>query len=160
MKVTLNGGSFTLEGKQVKVGDMAPDFVLINNSLEPVSLKDMTGKKVFVVVPSLDTPVCDLEVQKFNKKSVDLNATVYAISSDLPFAQARWCGATSSDKVISLSDYNSRSFGHNYGTFIKELAIQTRAVIILDENNKVIYSEYLEEITNEPNYEAAYASLV
>lgn len=156
MKITFNGQELTLFGTQVKVGDTAPDFNLTNTNLENVSLCNLNkGTKVFLTVPSLDTPVCDLEVKKFNKEATSLNdTTIYVVSMDLPFAQQRWCGASDIDKVVTLSDYKDRSFSKNYGTFIEELALETRAVIVLDNDNKVVYVEYLSEITNEPNYTA------
>lgn len=156
MNVTFNGNTLTLMGEQVKVGDMAPDFNLTNKDLNVVSLKDLKkGKKIFVVVPSLDTGVCDIESKKFNEKASSVDADIYIISLDLPFAQVRWAEASGSSNVTLLSDYRDRSFAMNYGTFIKELSILTRAVFVLDENDKVVYVEYLSEITNEPNYEAA-----
>jgi len=160
MTIKFQGQEFTLVGTQLKVGDTAPEFKLTNNDLGEVTLKDMSGKKVFLVVPSLDTPVCDMEVRKFNEQATSLNnTTIYVVSADLPFAQGRWCGTLGAKNVVTLSDYKDRSFGENYGTLIKELALQTRAVIILDKNNKVIYTEYLSEITNEPNYDAALNTL-
>lgn len=155
MNITFNGNTLTLMGDQVKVGDIAPDFNLTNRDLNVVSLKDLKkGKKIFVVVPSLDTGVCDIESKKFNEKASSINANVYIISLDLPFAQLRWSEAACANNVTVLSDYRDRSFAMNYGTFIKELAILTRAVFVLDENDKVVYVEYVSEITNEPNYEA------
>lgn len=160
MNITFKGNPITLRGKQVKVGDNAPDFNLIGLDLSETTLKDTSGKRIFVVVPSLDTPVCDTEVKKFNEEASKLsNVSVYVISADLPFAQARWCGASNVSNVKVLSDYKVRNFGENYGVYIEELGILTRAVFALDENNKVIYSEYCEEVANEPNYEAVLNSV-
>lgn len=160
MKITFKGNPVTLRGKQVKVGDNAPDFNLIGLDLSETTLKDTSGKRVFVVVPSLDTPVCDMEVKKFNEEASKLpNVSIYVISADLPFAQSRWCGASNVSNVKVLSDYKVRNFGENYGVYIEELGILTRAVFALDENNKVIYSEYCEEVANEPNYEAVLNSV-
>lgn len=160
MNVTFRGNNVTLAGKQVKVGDTAPDFLLMDHSLNTVKLSDTSGKRVFIVVPSLDTPVCDLEVRAFNEKAAELgDISIYAVSVDLPFAQARWCGAHDIEKVVTLSDYKDREFGKNYGVYIEELGLLTRAVFIIDENNKVIYAEYVPEITNQPDFEAAYDAL-
>lgn len=160
MNITFNGSPVTLKGKQVQVGDMAPDFLLTNTSMEDVSLKDTKGKRVFVVVPSLDTPICDRSAKLFNEQVVNFeNTYVYAISMDLPFAQSRWCGATNSDRIITLSDYKHRSFGENYGVYINELGLLTRSIFIIDENDKVIYVEYCSEIKSEPNFEAALNAL-
>lgn len=155
MNITFKGNPITLAGNQIKVGDIAPDFNLIGLDLSETTLKDTSGKRVFVVVPSLDTPVCDMEVKKFNEEASKLNdVSIYVISSDLPFAQARWCGANSVSNVKVLSDYKIRNFGQNYGVYINELGILTRAIFVLDENNNVIYSEYCSEVSSEPNYEA------
>ena len=160
MKVTFQGNPLTLEGTQVKVGDTAPDFTVVNNDLNPLKLSDTKGKRVFLTVPSLDTPVCDTEVRRFNQEASKLgNVTIYTISMDLPFAQARWCGGANIDKVIPASDYKDREFGKNYGVYINELGLLSRAVFVVDENNKVTYVEYLNEITDEPNYDKALESL-
>jgi len=160
MKVTFQGNPLTLEGTQVKVGDTAPDFTVVNNDLNPLKLNDTKGKRVFLTVPSLDTPVCDTEVRRFNQEASKLgDVTIYTISMDLPFAQARWCGGAGIDKVITASDYKDREFGKNYGVYINELGLLSRAVFVVDENNKVTYVEYLNEITEEPNYDNALAAL-
>ena len=160
MKVTFQGNPLTLEGTQVKVGDTAPDFTVVNNDLNPLKLSDTKGKRVFLTVPSLDTPVCDTEVRRFNQEASKLgNVTIYTISMDLPFAQARWCGGSNIDKVITASDYKDREFGKNYGVYINELGLLSRAVFVVDENNKVTYVEYLNEITDEPNYDKALEAL-
>ena len=160
MKVTFQGNPLTLEGTQVKVGDTAPDFTVVNNDLNPLKLSDTKGKRVFLTVPSLDTPVCDTEVRRFNQEASKLgDVTIYTISMDLPFAQARWCGSAGIDKVVTASDYKDREFGKNYGVYINELGLLSRAVFVVDENNKVTYVEYLNEITEEPNYDNALAAL-
>ncbi|CEI72290.1 thiol peroxidase [Romboutsia hominis] len=153
MKVTFQGAPLTLKGSQLKVGDKAPDFTVIDNELNPLKLDDTKGKRVFLSVPSIDTPVCDMEVRRFNTEASKLNnVTVYTISMDLPFAQARWCGTAGIENVKTVSDYKDREFGENYGVYINELGLLSRAVFVVDENDKVIYVEYLEEITEEPNY--------
>ncbi len=160
MNITFNGNPLTLKGKEIKVGDTAPDFLLTDTNLNDISLADTSGKRVLVVVPSLDTPICDMSAKRFNEEATKLdNVSIYVISMDLPFAQARWCGATGSDKIITLSDYKNRSFGENYGTYINELGLLTRAIFIIDENNKVIYVEYCSEVKSEPNFEAALNAL-
>lgn len=160
MNVKFQGNQVTLEGNIVKVGDIAPDFIVIDNGLNQVAAKDFKGKRVYVSVPSIDTQVCDIEVRKFNQEAAKLKDTkIYTISMDLPFAQARWCGNAGIEAVKTLSDFKDRSFGKEFGTYIKELGLLTRAVFVVDENNKVTYVEYCEEVTSEPNYEAALNAL-
>lgn len=160
MDITFKGNQMTLSGNTLKVGDNAPDFSLIDHSLNTVKLSDTSGKRVFIVVPSLDTPVCDLEVRSFNERATELGEiSIYAISMDLPFAQARWCGAHDIEKVNTLSDYKNRDFGKNYGVYIEELGLLTRAVFIIDENNKITYAEYVPEVTNQPDFEKIYEQL-
>ena len=160
MKVTFQGSPLTLAWTQVKVGDNAPDFTVVNNDLNPLKLSDTKGKRVLLAVPSLDTPVCDTEVRRFNQEASKLgDVTIYTISMDLPFAQARWCGSSGIDKVVTASDYKDREFGKNYGVYINELGRLSRAVFVVDENNKVTYVEYLSEITNEPDYDKALNAL-
>ena len=160
MNVKFQGNQVTLEGNIVKVGDIAPNFVVIDNGLNPVDAKDLKGKRVYVSVPSIDTAVCDLEVRKFNQEAAKLqDVKIYTISMDLPFAQARWCGNAGIEAVQTLSDYKDRSFGKEFGTYIKELGLLTRAVFVVDENNKITYVEYCEEVASEPNYEAVLNAL-
>lgn len=163
MEIKFMGNPITLEGNELKVGDMAPDFTAIDNNMKPVSLKDTKGVRILSVVPSLDTEVCDLETRTFNSKAAEIpNVTIYTISMDLPFAQARWCGAHGVDKVITLSDFKDRLVGKNYGTYIKELGLLTRAVFVIDGNNRITFVEYVPEVTSQPNFdkvlEAAKAS--
>jgi thiol peroxidase len=154
MNVKFKGNPVTLEGNLVNVGDLAPDFTATNNNLSPVTLKDTKGKRVFVSVPSIDTSTCDMEVRRFNEEAGKMkDVSIYVISMDLPFAQKRWCGSAGIEAVQTISDYKERSFGQNYGTYIKELGLLTRAVFVIDENNKVIYVEYCEEVSAEPDYE-------
>ncbi|MBY6951518.1 thiol peroxidase [Clostridium botulinum] len=154
MEIKFMGNQMTLEGNELKVGDMAPDFTAIDNNMKPVSLKDTKGVRILSVVPSLDTEVCDLETRTFNSKAAEIpNVTIYTISMDLPFAQARWCGAHGVDKVITLSDFKDRLVGKNYGTYIKELGLLTRAVFVIDSNNKITFVEYVPEVTNQPNFD-------
>lgn len=156
MNVTFKGNSVTLEGNEVKVGDIAADFNLTDNALGNISLKDTSGKRIFVVVPSVDTPVCDREIRRFNEEASKLkDVSIYVVSADLPFAQIRWCGGANIDKVKTLSDYKNRDFGRNYGVYIKELGLLTRAIFVLDENNKIVYVEYCKEVSSDPDYESA-----
>lgn len=156
MNITFKGKNVTLEGNEVKVGDTAPDFNLTGNDLMNVSLKDTSGKRIFVVVPSVDTPVCDREIRRFNEEASNLNdVSIYIVSMDLPFAQIRWCGAAGVDRVKTLSDYKNRDFGKNYGTYIKEVGLLARSIFVVDENNKVTYAEYCSEVSSDPDYDAA-----
>lgn len=154
MNIKLNGEKVTLRGSEIRVGQEAPDFIVSNVELKPVTLKDTKGKRVFLTVPSIDTPVCDLEVKRFNKEAEKYkDTTIYVVSVDLPFAQARWCGSEDVDNVITLSDYKDRSFGENYGVYIEEVGFLARAVFVVDEDNKVIYTEYCENVSDHPNYD-------
>jgi thioredoxin-dependent peroxiredoxin len=154
---TMRGKPLTLVGPELKPGDTAPDFTVIDTSLKEVSLKD-TGNKVRIisVVPSLDTPVCDAQTKRFNDEAAKLSGVdILTVSMDLPFAQKRWCGQFGVDKVKMLSDHKDGSFGSNYGTLIKELRIESRAIFVLDGNNKIRHAEYVKEVADHPNYEAA-----
>jgi len=154
--VTMRGNPVTLVGDEVKVGDKARDFTVIDNDLNPVTLQDTSGVRLFLTVPSLDTGVCDAEVRRFNEEAAKLDGVkVYTISMDLPFAQKRWCGAAGIDNVVVLSDHRDASFGTNWGVLIKELRLLARAVFVVDSSNTVTYVEYVPEVTSHPNYEAA-----
>ncbi len=154
MNITFKGNPITLEGNTLEVGDVAPDFLVSDNNLRPLTLEDTSGKRVFVSVPSLDTVVCDREVRRFNKDATRIkDVSIYVISMDLPFAQKRWCGNAGIEAVKTVSDYKDRSFGQNYGTYIQELGLLTRAVFVIDEDNKITYVEYCEEVTQEPDYD-------
>ena len=144
MKVTFQGNPITLKGTQVKVGDTAPDFTVVDNDLNPLKLSDTKGKRVFLTVPSIDTAVCDTEVRRFNQEATKLgeDVTIYTVSMDLPFAQGRWCGGAGIDRVKTVSDYKDREFGNNYGVYINELGLLSRAVFVVDENNKVVYTSH------------------
>lgn len=156
MKITFNGDPITLVENQVKVGDTAPDFLVVDNTLKDLTLADTNGKRIFVTVPSLDTSVCDMEVRRFNEEASKLDdVTVYVISMDLPFAQVRWCGNAGVDRVKTVSDYKQKSFGKNYGALIEEFCFLTRAIFVVDENNKITYVEYCKDVINEPDYEGA-----
>lgn len=160
MSVTFLGNPVTLQGKPLQIGDKMPEFTLVNGELKTIAGKDLQGLRVFVVVPSIDTGVCDMEVRNFNEKSASLpGVSIYAVSMDLPFAQARWCGAAGVDAVTTLSDYRDRSFGPATGTYIQELGLLARAVFIVDASNTVVYAEYVAEIGEHPHYDAVYDKL-
>ena len=157
MTVTFQGATQTLEGAQLSVGAKALDFTVVKTDLSPWSLKDAGDTvKIISSVPSLDTPVCDMQTKRFNKEAANLKGvTVVTISLHLPFAQARWCGAANVSSHIVASDYNQKDFGRKFGTLLKELQLLTRAVFVLDKDNVVKYVQYVPEITNEPDYDAA-----
>lgn len=160
-KVTFKGNPMTLVGPELRVGDAAPDFTVVDNSLTPVNLASYAGKvKIISAVPSLDTPVCDTETRRFNQEAANLPGEValLTISVDLPFAQKRWCGAAGIDKVITLSDYRDRSFGTAYGVLIDELKLLSRSIFVIDQENKIRYIQHVPEVTQEPDYEAVLAA--
>ena len=153
--VTFKGNPLTLLGDMPKAGDVAPGFAAVAKDLTPANLSDYKGKVVVIVsVPSLDTPVCDMEVRKFNAKAAELgeDVVILTVSCDLPFAQARWCGGAGVDRVITLSDYREREFGHAYGVVIKELLLLSRAVFVVDREGVVRYVQLVVEVADEPNY--------
>jgi len=160
--ITLKGNPVTLLGEEVKAGDKAQDFTLVNPNLETVTLNDFKNKiKLIAAVPSLDTPVCDLEINKFNNEAANLSKdiAIIFISMDLPFAQKRFCGTNNIKKVKTLSDHRDGNFGINYGVLIKDLRLLARAIFILDRYNTVKYVEYVNEVGNPPNYKAALEAL-
>ncbi|MGX4584378.1 thiol peroxidase [Paenibacillus chitinolyticus] len=155
---TFKGNPITLVGPELKAGDAAPDFKLNKDLLNEVSLSDYAGKvKLISVVPSIDTGVCDAQTRRFNEEAAKFgdNVAVLTVSVDLPFAQARWCGAAGIDQVVLLSDYKAKSFGQAYGVLIQELQLDMRSIFVIDANDKIQYVEYLGEMTEHPNYEAA-----
>ncbi len=154
---TLKGKPFTLVGPELKAGDKAPEFETVDNGLQPVTLSSTAGSiRIFSVVPSLDTPVCDAQTKRFNEEAAALpGVDIYTVSMDLPFAQKRWCGAFGVDKVKMLSDHREGSFGASYGTLIKELRIESRAIFVVDKDNVVRHAEYVSEVAEHPNYETA-----
>jgi len=156
--VTMKGNPVTLVGNKLSEGDKAPDFKVVDQNLQPKSLKDYAGKvKLISVTPSLDTPVCDMQARKFNEEAAKLgeNVAVLNISVDLPFAIKRFCNAAGIDKVETLSDYKDVSFGENYGVLIKELRLLARSVFIVDDKDVVKYVEVVPEVTDEPDYDKA-----
>jgi thiol peroxidase len=155
--VTVEGKPLTLLGEEVKLGDKAPNFTLLDNDLAPVEFSSYRGKvRVICSVPSLDTAVCDTETRRFNQEAGRLGSDVVilTISMDLPFAQKRWCGAAGVDKVQTLSDHREASFGTAYGVLIKELRLLARAIFIVDQEGSIRYIQLVKEITKEPDYEA------
>lgn len=159
--ITFKGNPFTLLGTPVAKGDKAPEFTALANDLSPKKLADYKGKVVIIsVVPSLDTGVCDLQTKRFNAEAEALGSHVQilTISCDLPFAQARWCGATGTTSLQTLSDYKDLSFGMNYGVVIKELRLLTRAIFVIDAAGTVVHTEIVPEVTTPVNFDAALAA--
>lgn len=156
--VTFKGGTMHLSGNQPVAGQKAPDFTLTATDMSAKSLKDYAGKVlVLVTVPSLDTPVCDMEVRRFNKEAAALSdkVRIVAVSRDLPFAQARWCGAAGVTAVQTLSDYRDASFGKTYGVLLNELHLLARSIFVVGPDGTVAYSQIVPEVTHEPDYAAA-----
>lgn len=155
--VTMRGNPLTLVGEELRAGAKAPDFEVLNNDLQPVKLSSYKGKICIISsVPSLDTPVCDIQTRRFNKEAASLSADVaiLTLSVDLPFAQKRWCGAAGVDKVITLSDHRDTSFGKAFGVLIKELRLLARAVFVVDKEGVVRHAQIVGEIASEPDYDA------
>ena len=163
--VTFKGNPLTLAGEAVKVGQQAPDFTLhafVDGGLKTLKPADLKGKPTIIsVVPSLDTPVCQMQTKKFNESLGQFGDKINAVtvSLDLPFAQNRFCGAENIKNIRSASDYQDRNFGQSYGTLIEELKILSRAIFVLDANGKVVHAEYVPEVASEPNYDTALAAL-
>ena len=155
--ITMKGNPLTLIGRLPEVGQSAPDFEVLDNNLTPVKLSSFKGKICIIAsVPSLDTPICDIETRRFNTEAANLSADVVilTISMDLPFAQKRWCGAAGIDKVITLSDHRNAEFGAAFGTIIKELRLLARAVFVVDKNGIVKLVQLVKEVAQEPDYAA------
>ncbi len=154
---TLRGNAVALAGAELHPGDPAPDFNCVDGNLKPVTLAD-TGHniRIFSVVPSLDTPICDAQTKRFNDEASKLSGVdIYTISVDLPFAQKRYCNAFAVDRVKMLSDHKDTSFGEAYGTLIEALRIESRAIFVLDRDNVIRYVEYVKETGQHPDYEPA-----
>ncbi len=155
--ITLRGNPLTLLGKEIRTGASAPDVELLDNELKPVKISDYKGKVVVVsAVPSLDTPTCDMETRRFNTEAATLgdNVVVLTISTDLPFAQKRWCGAAGVDRVKTLSDHRETAFGLAYGVLIKELRLLARSIFVVDRSGVVQYVQHVKEVAQEPDYGA------
>lgn len=160
--VTMKGNPVTLLGREVKVGDKAPDFTALAGLGAPMGLKDLgDGVKVFNVIVSVDTPVCDVQTKRFNQEAAGLgdDVEIVTVSMDLPFALKRYCAAEGIDKVKTLSDYQDASFGESYGVLIKENRLLARAIFVVDRDNVVKYVEYVDDITHEPDYEGALSAV-
>lgn len=155
--VTFMGNPLTLVGPEITPGMAAPDFAVVNNDLGPVTLADVAGKIVVISsVPSLDTPVCDMETRRFNQEAQTLGdkVKVLTVSMDLPFAQKRWCGNAGVENVQTVSDYQTAAFGQAYGVLIDGLRLLARAIFVIDAGGKVAYVQIVPELTHEPDYEA------
>ena len=158
--ITFKNNPVTLIGHEVKVGEKAPNFSALRNDLSIATLADYVGKvKIISVIPSIDTGVCDAQTRRFNEEASQLgDVKILTISVDLPFAQKRWCAAAGIENVEVLSDHRDLSFGEAYGVAISELRLLARAVFVIDSEDKVVYTEYVSEATDHPNYKAAIAA--
>jgi thiol peroxidase len=158
--VTRAGQPLTLLGPELKVGDKAPDVLLTRNDMTDVHLGDFAGKAILLsAVPSLDTAVCDLETRRFNEEAAKLTGVVVlTVSMDLPFAQARWCGAHDIKNLITLSDYKTQDFGKAYGVLIKESRLLARTVFVIGKDGRIVYIQRVADLTRQPDYDAALAS--
>lgn len=155
--VTMKGNPLTLVGREVKTGDPAPDFQVVDNNLGLFTFSSRRGQvSVISSVPSLDTPVCDLETRRFNQEAANLgtDVNILTISMDLPFAQRRWCGAAGVDRVQTYSDHRDAAFGLVYGVLIKELRLLARAVFVVDASGVIRYTQLVKELAKEPDYDA------
>lgn len=160
--VTFKGEPLTVLGDKVTIGAKAPDFKLLANDLSTVTLQDTAGKvRLISVVPSLDTGICDAQTRRFNQEAATLggNVAILTVSVDLPFAQKRWCGAAGVDQVQTLSDHRDMNFALNYGTYVQELRLEQRAIFVVDAQDKITYAEYVPQIAQHPDYEAALAAV-
>jgi thioredoxin-dependent peroxiredoxin len=160
--ITFKGNPLTLVGNEIKVGEPAPDFVVIDNNLSPVRFSSYRGKVCIISsVLSLDTPVCDTQTRKFNEEASRLgpNVVILTISMDLPFAQKRWCGAAGVNRLQTLSDHRDASFGMAFGILIKELRLLARAAFIVDQKGILRYRQLVQEATSEPDYQAVLTEL-
>ena len=156
--ITVKGNPMALSGTQPSIGDTAPDFEVVRNDMSPFRLSEIKGKVLVICsVGSLDTSTCDTEVRKFNEQATSLgdDVAVLVISMDLPFAQTRWCGAAGVKNVQTLSDHKKADFGNAYGVLIKDLRLLARAVFVVDKTGVIRYIEIVDELSNEPDYEAA-----
>ncbi len=159
---TMHGNPLTLLGDELQPGDDAPDVQLLDNDLQPVQLSSFKGKVcVISAVPSLDTPVCDMETRRFNEEAGKLGdeVVVLTVSMDLPFAQKRWCAAAGVQRVVTLSDHRGADFGMAYGVLIKELRLLARAIFVVDKAGRIQYVQLVQEVSAEPDYEAVLAAV-
>ena len=155
--VTLHGNPLTLMGTVLNVGDRVPDIEVLDNDLNAVKLSSFKGKIcVISAVPSLDTPTCDMETRRFNETAGQLgdDVVILTVSTDLPFAQKRWCGAAGVDKVVTLSDHREAVFGSAFGVLIKELRLLARSIFVVDRDGAIQYIQHVKELSEEPDYDA------
>lgn len=160
--IKFKGNPAKIIGTPLQVGKKAPTATLTANDLSDLDTKSFAGKVLIVsVVPSLDTPVCSTQTKRFNSEAGKLGdkVAVLTVSVDLPFAQKRWCGAEGADHVITASDYKHRQFGENFGTYLPDIGLLCRAVFVIDKDQTVQYVEYVDEITDEPNYDPVLAKV-
>jgi len=160
--VIFGGRPATLLGKELKVGDAAPDFTLVGNDMRPVRLADFHGKVLVISsVPSLDTPTCDMETRRFNVEAAKLgpDVAILTVSMDLPFAQKRWCGAAGVDKVVTASDHRDASFGTGYGVLVKDVRLLARCVFVVDRQGVIRYIQLVKETGTEPDYAPVLAAV-
>lgn len=158
MNITFGGDKMTLVGTQVKVGDQAPEFTAVNNDLSTFDSKSYDGKiMVYSVAPSIDTSVCSLQARTFNEKATELgdDVVVVTITVDLPFAQERFCATEEIDNALIVSDYKNHEFGEKYGFLIEELQLLGRGVVVVNREGKITYVEYVDEVTDEVDFDAA-----
>jgi thiol peroxidase len=155
--VTMRGNPITLVGPELRPGDTAPQVKLLDPRMQEVAIGPSDRVRIVSVVPSLDTPVCDIQTKRFNQEASKLADAVeiLTVSADLPFAQARWAAATSSNAVSFLSDHRAMAFGDAYGTHIKELRLDARAIFVIDRSERIVHAEYVNEVTEQPDYDAA-----
>ncbi len=155
--VTMRGNPLTLLGPELSVGDDPPDVKLIDPRMQEVSIRPEAGVRLISVVPSLDTPVCDLQTKRFNEEAPKLpdGIEIVTVSADLPFAQARWASANGAGNLAFLSDHRDMAFGAAYGTHVRELRLDARALFVIDSSGKVLHAQYVKEIAEQPDYDAA-----
>ena len=152
-EVMFKGNPMTLEGPDLKVGDPAPQFTALDNEMKPVTLKDFEGSVVVIsVVPSIDTPVCEVQTRRFNQEADSIDADVITIGMDLPFAQRRFKEEHGIKSVFFLSDFKDHSFGKAFGVYVKELGLLARAVFVIDGEGRIAYKELVKEMTEQPDY--------
>ncbi len=160
--ITLKGNKVTILGNSISVGQTLPKFKLTGTDMSDITNDTYKGKKlVLSIVPSLDTPTCQIQTKRFNEEATKLgdDVVVLTVSLDLPMAQKRWCGAEGVENVVTASDYKHRAFGEDFGVYIQEIGLLARAIIVADKDGKVTHVEYVDEVANEPNYEAALTAI-
>jgi thiol peroxidase len=158
--ITVEGRPFAVVGPELKPGDKAPAFAVVDSANKPVAFESTSGKvRIFSVLPSLDTPVCDAQTRRFNLEAAKMpEVEIFTVSMDLPFAQRRWCRDFAVDKVRMLSDHRDASFGTSWGTLIRDLRLESRAIFVVDKDDTIRYVEYVRELADHPNYDAALAA--